>query len=59
MNPDALSVIDCVIILAFRDPDLLDGCFVSFFFLSSLVFWHMWPRVLVTSESSGQVGCVC
>lgn len=32
--------------------------FHSFVSVSSLVFWPQWTRVLMTSESSGSVGCV-
>lgn len=39
---------------------LLDGFFKIFFLVSvlSLVFWPEWTVVLVTSESSGLVGCL-
>lgn len=32
---------------------------VFLIFLFSLVFYANWPRVLVTSESSDPVGCLC
>lgn len=43
----------------FLSLSLLDECFLMFcilVFVFSLVLWHEWPMVMVTSESSGLVG---
>jgi hypothetical protein len=34
-------------------------CFLPLISVSSLVFWPEGPGVLVTSKSSGPVGCFC